>query len=83
MTFPMSRVIWIDAMTIGDCNWGDLEEMMEDALTSPPTIVTIGFVLHECDSHISLTETIGPAECGHMTKIPKGMIVENKQLTVL
>ena len=76
----MSRVTWIDAQTTGDSGWSNLEEMLEDALTPPPVIVTVGFVLLDCDSHIAMTETLGPAECGHVTKIPKGMILENLKI---
>ncbi len=77
----MWKVTWIDAQTTGDSGWGDLEEMKEEALTSPPVIVTLGYVLHDCETHVALTETIGPAECGHVTKIPKGMILEAYTLT--
>ncbi len=77
----MWKVTWVDAQTTGDSSWSDLEEMKEEALTSPPVIVTLGFVLHDCDTHVALTETIGPEECGHVTKIPKGMILETYPLT--
>jgi len=77
----MWKVTWIDAQTLGDSTWSDLEEMKEEALTTPPTIHTIGYVLCNCDTHIALTETIGPEECGHVTKIPKGMIVEDYELS--
>ena len=79
-SYTISVVTWTDAQTVGDSSWSNLDESLEEALTPPPIIVTIGFVLCDCETHISLTETIGPQECGHVTKIPKGMIVEHQRI---
>ena len=43
---------------------------------------TLGFVLHETDEYLSLTESIGPQETGGITTIPKGMILRCFNLTV-
>ena len=71
---------WIDAVTQGDCNWQDLEETSEDAQSKPPEMTTVGVVLASKETHISVTDSIGEDECGHMTKIPLGMIREIRLL---
>ena len=69
-------VQWYDAITIGDSRWQAKEEVDDFLDELPPLMYTIGFLLYECDTHICLTDSIGPNEYGHMTKIPKGMIVK-------
>jgi hypothetical protein len=68
------RIRWIDAETIGDSGWQDLEEVKESIETEPPTMITVGFVLGEYATHITLTDSLGTKECGHLTKIPIEMI---------
>ena len=75
------EVIWVDAETLGDSTWQDIEEIKQRAKDNPPVMRTVGFVLHESDTHISVTDSLGENECGHMTKIPIGMVTECKVLT--
>ena len=71
---------WIDAVTHGDCTWQDLAETKEDAEKEPPMMCTTGIVLTAADTHIAVTDSIGEEECGHMTKIPRGMIIDIQKL---
>ena len=68
------KVTWVDAETIGDTGWSDLEEMRLVAVQEPPIMQTVGFVLYDSPTHIAVTDSIGLKDCGHMTKIPKTMI---------
>ncbi|QDP48635.1 MAG: hypothetical protein Unbinned97contig1000_20 [Prokaryotic dsDNA virus sp.] len=74
------KIEWVDAETIGDNSWQELESAIEYSKNDPPVMTTIGFLLHECDTHLSVTESIGSQECGHVTKIPTGMIKDMKVL---
>jgi|2_EtaG_2_1085320.scaffolds.fasta_scaffold00402_17 hypothetical protein len=70
----MIRVTWVDAETIGDSGWQDLSDIQHIKEVTPPVMKTIGFVLGDFDTHITITDSIGEKECGHVTKIPKEMI---------
>tara|TARA_R100000152_G_C6706657_1_gene135089 strand:+ start:258 stop:497 length:240 start_codon:yes stop_codon:yes gene_type:complete len=74
------KAIWVDAETVGDCNWQDFGEIKEMAKRNPPIMQTVGFVLYESESHISVVDSIGEEDCGHLTKIPKSMIKEMVEL---
>ena len=68
------KVTWVDAETIGDTGWSDLEEMRLAAVQEPPIMHTVGFILYDSPTHVAVTDSIGLKDCGHMTKIPKAMI---------
>ena len=70
----MAKVTWIDAETTGDTAWQSLEEIKVEAVKPPPIMTTIGWVLHDCPTHLSLVDTLGPEDCSMMHKIPKEMI---------
>jgi hypothetical protein len=75
----MVRVVWVDAETIGDNGWQELDEVQASIETPPPLMKTVGFLLgiHTIDgqmTHVSVTDSIGDKECGHVTKIPMCMI---------
>ena len=73
----MRQVIieWRDAETLGDSNWQDQGEAQDFAETPPPLMKTMGFVLYECSEWIAVTDSIGPNQYGHVTKIPFHMIL--------
>jgi hypothetical protein len=75
------KVIWVDAETVGDCNWQDFNEIKLIAKNDPPLMQSVGFVLHDCESHISIVDSVGEEDCGHLTKIPKKMIKEVVELS--
>ena len=54
----------------------ELEAGMEEAAKPPPLMKTIGYLMHSAEEFISLTDSIGPEECGSINKIPKKMIKE-------
>ena len=68
------KILWIDAETIGDSGWQDLEEIKESIEAEPPVMTTVGFLLGEYPTHITVTDSLGTKECGHLTKIPRDMI---------
>ena len=74
------KIEWVDAETIGDNAWQELEGAIEYAKNDPPIMITVGFLLHECGTHMSVTESVGSQECGHVTKIPVEMIKTMKEL---
>ncbi len=74
----MQKVIvtWVDAETIGDSSWQNIEDLSDDILKPPPLMQTMGFMLGDFPTHLALTDSLGDKECGHLTKIPKEMIKE-------
>ena len=74
------KVIWVDAETVGDCNWQDIEEIKVIAKQNPPIMQTVGFVLHQSETHVSIVDSLGEEDCGHLTKIPNSMIQEMVEL---
>ena len=71
---------WIDAETTGDTGWQSLEEMKVEATKQPPTMTTVGFLLHDCDTHVSVVDTYGPEDCSMLHRIPKAMIISVNEL---
>lgn len=74
MEYEIVKVIWIDAETIGDSGWQDFIEISLILDTTPPIMSTVGFLLGEYSTHLTLTDSLGDKECGHVTKIPREMI---------
>tara|TARA_R110002167_G_scaffold209959_1_gene414071 strand:+ start:3078 stop:3275 length:198 start_codon:yes stop_codon:yes gene_type:complete len=54
----------------------NLEEGIDEASKSPPLMKTLGYVLYVGEEFISVTDSIGPEECGMINKIPRQMIKE-------
>lgn len=74
MEYDIVKVTWIDAETIGDSGWQDLYDVTVAFDTTPPIMKTVGFLLGEYSTHLTLTDSLGDKECGHVTKIPREMI---------
>ena len=70
------EIVWLDAEACGDSGWMDLREGIEEAAKMPPLMRTIGYVLYIGEEFISITDSIGPEECGMINKIPRQMIKE-------
>tara|TARA_R110000737_G_scaffold242413_2_gene253674 strand:+ start:577 stop:834 length:258 start_codon:yes stop_codon:yes gene_type:complete len=75
------KVVWVDAETIGDSGWQDIADIHQIKECKPPIMSTVGFVLGEYDTHITITDSVGDKECGHVTKIPTSMINQITELT--
>jgi hypothetical protein len=67
---------WTDAITSAEPGWTTREEALQAASSPLPIMYTVGYILHNDDSHIALTDSVGDDEFGQVTKIPKSMIVE-------
>ena len=70
------EIVWLDAEACGDSGWMNLQEGMEEASKRPPLMRTLGYVLYAGEEFISITDSIGPEECGMINKIPRQMIKE-------
>lgn len=71
---------WIDAETQGGPEWQCLEASKNFAQSRPPIMKTVGFVLHQDDAWISVTDTLGSAETSAVHRIPQGMVVKVREL---
>lgn len=79
------RIDWVDAQTSGGPGWVDAEDMQQWAYDKCVLVTTIGFVLHEGERFISLTDAIqhdGSAG-GSVHTIPKEMIRTVHELGII
>tara|TARA_Y100000004_G_C8836632_1_gene378578 strand:- start:279 stop:569 length:291 start_codon:yes stop_codon:yes gene_type:complete len=80
MRYRLVEVIWIDAEEYGDTGWNDLKAMKQYAKKPCPEMRTVGYVLHQSDTHISLASTVGEKECSSIEKIPCQFVKNIKEL---
>ena len=63
--------------------WVDKEEVERDMDKCPQTVITIGFLLHSSDTHITLIGSNGDSQYGDINKIPRGMVKTIKEVRVI
>ena len=83
--YPLVEVLWRDAEEVGDVGWNDLEEMLEAARDPCPLVYSVGYLVHDSETHISLIRAFHSEGCSTVEKIPKRFIenlewVRNKEL---
>jgi len=78
--YKLVEVIWVDAEEHGEIGWNELKAMKVVARKPCPTMKTVGYILFESHSHISLISTIGDQECSSLNKIPTAFIKEIREL---
>jgi hypothetical protein len=71
---PLVEVLWRDAEEYGEVGWNDIEEIKEYAKSPCPLVRSIGYVLHNSESHISLIRAYHSEGFSTVEKIPKGFI---------
>jgi hypothetical protein len=69
------KIQWTDAVTSAEPGWTTKDDAMASAISEPPQMTSVGFVLHENNKWISLSDSVGDDEFGQVTKIPKAMII--------
>jgi hypothetical protein len=74
LDLPIVEVWWRDAEEYGVVGWNDLEEMKEYAAEPCPLVKSVGYLLHDSESHISLLHAFSDGGCSSVEKIPKGFI---------
>jgi hypothetical protein len=78
--YPIVEVIWIDAEEAGDLGWNDPDEMIAESGKDCPLVRSVGYVVFESDSHISLVRSWHLDGFSSVEKIPKGFIRSIKGL---
>ena len=78
--FPLVEVVWIDAIEEGDLGWNDPTESIANAQADCPIVHSVGYVIFESDSHISLIRSWHSDGLSSVEKIPKGFIREIRPL---
>lgn len=63
-------VEWLDAVT-DDAGWKKIEDV---AKTRPPVCKSVGWILKDTKTHITIAATIHGADCDGDVTIPRGMI---------
>ena len=76
--YKLVEVIWLDAEEHGDIGWNDLKSMKLYAKKPCPVMHTVGYVLHQSDTHIAVASTVGTDDCSRVEKIPAEFIKEIK-----
>ena len=72
--FQIVEVIWIDAIEEGELGWNDPDESVAVAAADCPVVHSVGYVIFESDSHISLIRSWHNDGFSSVEKIPKGFI---------
>jgi len=72
-------VYWTDA----ECNedWCEVDEGKSWAEQNMKETKTVGWIIHDCDSHISIAQTVDEEQYANIWKIPKGMVADVKVLS--
>ena len=78
--YSIVEVIWIDAEEAGDLGWNDPDEVITEAGRECPLVRSVGYVVFESDSHISLIRSWHSGGLSSVEKIPKGFIRAIKPL---
>lgn len=78
--FPIVEVIWQDAIEEGELGWNDPQETIAVASSECPVVHSVGYVIFESDSHISLIRSWHSDGLSSVEKIPKGFIREIRPL---
>jgi hypothetical protein len=74
--YPIIKILWQDAVTSSEPGWTTKEEALHTASIPPPTMETVGYVIHNCENWIAVTDSVGEDEFSQVTKIPKSLIKE-------
>jgi hypothetical protein len=72
--FPIVEVIWIDAIEEGDLGWNDPSDAVNAAASECPIVHSVGYVIFESDTHISLIRAWHSDGYSSVEKIPKGFV---------
>ena len=79
--YNIVEVVWVDAEEKGETGWNDLKTQLRHAKSPPPVMYTVGYLVHQCETHVSLLSTIGDdGDASPLEKIPPGFI---KRMTTL
>ena len=81
--YDIVRVTWTDAEELGETGWNNLKGQLKSARRPCPTIVTVGFLVYQDDTHVSVISSLGPDICGTVEKIPMGFVARIDKLTVI
>ena len=72
--YPIVEVIWTDAIESGDSGWNDPDDIIAEAADDCPVVHSVGYVIFDSDSHISLIRSWHSDGFSSVEKIPKGFI---------
>ena len=78
--YPLVEVIWIDAEEVGEVGWNNPDEVLADASKDCPVVHSVGYVIFDSNSHISLIRSWHEDGFSSVEKIPKGFIREIRAL---
>jgi hypothetical protein len=76
MNYKMVEVVWVDAEELGEVGWNDLKKQKREAKKPCPTMRSVGFVLHQTETHIALASTLGKDLCSTIEKIPMSFVIK-------
>jgi len=79
-SLEVREIVWVDAHSQGGPEWVSLEDAYEYAHEPLPKIKNIGYVLHETDEYVAITDTVGEDNTGTVHSIPRNIIIEMSTL---
>jgi hypothetical protein len=75
MNLRAVRVYWLDSER-GTDGWQNLEHFLENAHEPPTNVTSIGLLIQESDTHITLIQSLTEEEVMNIIKIPRCSITE-------
>ena len=78
--YALVEVLWIDAEEVGEIGWNNSEDMLEEASKPCPLVHSIGYLVFDSESHISLIRAFFDGGCSSVEKIPKRFIEDLRVL---
>ena len=78
--YRLVEVVWVDAEEYGEIGWNDIRSMKRYAKKPCPEIRSVGYVLYQNETHISLASSVGDKECSSLEKIPSEFVKSIKVL---
>jgi len=67
---------WLDAESHAEDRWLQLDEAIDYAKENIQPCVSVGFLVAETWTHVSIATSNGSDQIGTIWKIPKGMIIK-------
>tara|TARA_Y100000310_G_scaffold257240_1_gene265267 strand:+ start:504 stop:779 length:276 start_codon:yes stop_codon:yes gene_type:complete len=78
--YELVEVVWADAEELGETGWNNLASQIRDAKKPCPIMKSVGYVVYQNKTHISLLSTMGKDLSSTLEKIPIGSVVEINKL---
>lgn len=80
--FPLAEIHWYDTEEKGDTGWNDWEEGFKWAKTPCIKVHSIGYIVHECETHLTYVTCLleDLSQTSTFCKIPRSFLISIRYL---